>query len=50
VRKRIEERGSEIMLNLGFYPYLDYEPMSFWGNNKRIWEVMRMERWRGGEY
>jgi nucleoside-diphosphate-sugar epimerase len=31
VEGRIKERGSNIKLNLGYYPYTDYEPMEFWG-------------------
>ncbi|MFZ6745097.1 NAD-dependent epimerase/dehydratase family protein [Undibacterium sp. JH2W] len=37
VEERIKERGANIHLNLGHYPYPDYEPMAFWGiNNKEI--------------
>ena len=32
VENRIAERRSRIALNLGFYPYLKYEPFSFLGN------------------
>lgn len=31
VESRIKECGSSIKPNLGFYPYVDYEPMAFWG-------------------
>ena len=31
VENRIKECGSSIKPNLGFYPYVDYEPMAFWG-------------------
>ena len=31
VKNRITERGSSIDLNLGYYQYLKYEPMAFWG-------------------
>jgi dTDP-6-deoxy-L-talose 4-dehydrogenase (NAD+) len=31
----VKKRGSSIRLNLGFYPYPDYEPMAFWGNGER---------------
>lgn len=31
VEERIKERDSTIKLNLGYYPYPDYEPMAFWG-------------------
>ena len=32
----IAENGWEIALNLGHYPYPDYEPMAFWGNRDRL--------------
>ena len=31
VEERIKERSADIALNLGYYPYTDYEPMAFWG-------------------
>lgn len=31
VEERIKERAAHIKLNLGYYPYPDYEPMAFWG-------------------
>lgn len=31
VEARIKNRKARIKLNLGYYPYLDYEPMAFWG-------------------
>lgn len=34
VEQRIKERGVTIKLNLGYYPYPDYEPMAFWGKEK----------------
>jgi dTDP-6-deoxy-L-talose 4-dehydrogenase (NAD+) len=36
VEQRIAERGAIISLNLGYFPYPDYEPMAFWGNSKKI--------------
>jgi len=33
VQQWIRENGWDIELNLGYYPYPDYEPMSFWGSN-----------------
>lgn len=32
VEKRIHKKNAKIELNLGFYPYPDYEPMAFWGD------------------
>jgi hypothetical protein len=31
VEERVQERSANITLNLGYYPYPDYEPMAFWG-------------------
>ena len=28
---RIKEKKSSIALNLGYYPYKEYEPFAFWG-------------------
>lgn len=32
----IEQNGWSIMPNLGHYPYPDYEPMAFWGDNRKF--------------
>ena len=32
----IEESGWPIELNLGHYPYPDYEPMAFWGDSQKL--------------
>jgi len=34
VESHIKKCGSLIKPNLGFYPYVDYEPMAFWGRSK----------------
>jgi len=36
VEEHIKTRGLTIKLNLGFYPYPDYEPMAFWGDNGKL--------------
>lgn len=36
VEEHIAERGAFIRLNLGYYPYPDYEPMAFWGNAGKL--------------
>ncbi len=36
VEKWLMEFNSEMKLNLGYYPYPDYEPMAFWGSKKRL--------------
>jgi dTDP-6-deoxy-L-talose 4-dehydrogenase (NAD+) len=36
VRGWIEANGWSIRLNLGYYPYPDYEPMAFWGDCRKL--------------
>lgn len=40
VRSWIVERGWDIRLELGRFPYTDYEPFAFWGSNLRLNEVL----------
>ena len=39
VEHYLEEKKYKIRLNLGFYPYPDYEPMRFWGCNLKLKEI-----------
>ena len=47
VKELVEEylrlKKAAIKLNLGFYPYTDYEPMRFWGDNKRLKTILNNE-------
>jgi nucleoside-diphosphate-sugar epimerase len=47
IRKLVEgwlkENGWEIELNLGYYPYPDYEPMAFWGDRRRLDSLRRSQ-------
>lgn len=47
VRKLAEgwlaENGWDIGLNLGYYPYPDYEPMAFWGNRDRLDSILEKQ-------
>lgn len=36
VEERIAQRGSDIRLNLGHFPYPDHEPFAFWGCRRRL--------------
>lgn len=36
----IQENGWSMKLNLGHYPYPDYEPMAFWGNNCKLKSIL----------
>ncbi|WP_299979415.1 NAD(P)-dependent oxidoreductase [Desulfobacula sp.] len=44
VEQRIIELQSEIKLNLGYYPYPDFEPMSFWGDNTRLQNLLNLKK------
>lgn len=35
----MQERNYPLKLNLGYYPYPDYEPLAFWGNNQKLLTV-----------
>lgn len=37
--KIVVECQSDIRLNLGYYPYPDYEPMAFWGDNTLLMKI-----------
>ncbi len=37
----LKEKQKHIILNLGFYPYADYEPMDFWGDSKKLSLVIK---------
>jgi dTDP-6-deoxy-L-talose 4-dehydrogenase (NAD+) len=36
VEKIVSEMNSDIALNVGYYPYPDYEPLAFWGDVSRL--------------
>ncbi|MEI6311422.1 MAG: NAD(P)-dependent oxidoreductase [Bacteroidota bacterium] len=36
VKNHLVKQNKEIQLNLGFYPYPDFEPFQFWGNNDKL--------------
>jgi nucleoside-diphosphate-sugar epimerase len=36
VLSHMSERNKFILLNLGYYPYPDYEPMRFWGDSSKL--------------
>jgi len=40
VESELVARAWNIRLNLGFYPYPDYEPFAFWGNRARLDTLM----------
>ena len=40
VENYLQERNAHIHLNLGHYPYADYEPMAFWGDDKKLNKIL----------
>jgi hypothetical protein len=43
VENWIQENGWKIMLNPGRHPYPDYEPMAFWGDRKKLEDLLTYE-------
>ena len=37
----LEKYGWSIKLNYGYYPYSDYEPMAFWGDDRKLKQVLQ---------
>ncbi|MBA2745458.1 MAG: NAD-dependent epimerase/dehydratase family protein [Flavisolibacter sp.] len=37
----LKQKKSNIQLNLGYYPYNDYEPMEFWGDDTRLKTILK---------
>jgi len=40
VEEHLQKCGKKIALNLGYYPYPNYEPMAFWGNTQKTTQVL----------
>jgi dTDP-6-deoxy-L-talose 4-dehydrogenase (NAD+) len=43
VEARLRERGADVRLNLGHYPYPTHEPMAFWGVAERLQTLLGAE-------
>jgi hypothetical protein len=41
VQNYLKEHNKKIKLNLGFYPYPDYEPFKFWGDNTKQKNILK---------
>ena len=39
----IKENGWSIALNLGHYPYPDYEPIAFWGDRRKLDSLLELK-------
>ena len=46
VLSHLKKRNKTIKLNLGHYPYPDYEPFRFWGNNAKQNDILKHESGR----
>ena len=42
----LKDNGWTINLNLGHYPYPDYEPMVFWGDNEKLKKILKGTIWQ----
>lgn len=43
VEDHLKANNKYISLNLGYYPYADYEPMAFWGDNTKLKTILTNE-------
>jgi nucleoside-diphosphate-sugar epimerase len=43
VQSYLLQQNKEIKLNPGYYPYPDYEPMRFWGDNTKLKTIINNE-------
>ena len=43
VRDYLNKKGYTLALELGYYPYPDYEPMKFWGNPEKLHKTLQYE-------
>lgn len=41
VENYLDSTNQQIKLNLGYYPYPNYEPMAFWGDNTKMKKLLR---------
>lgn len=48
VREYVHQKEKNIQFNLGFYPYVDYEPMRFWGDNQKLKTIIANEQSNSG--
>lgn len=39
VERHLSVKSEKIALNLGYYPYTDYEPMAFWGDTSKLQRI-----------
>lgn len=44
VEKCIKDNKWKIDLNLGYYPYVGYEPMAFWGDSSKMRKILNIDQ------
>ncbi len=44
VESYLKKTNKNISLNLGYYPYPDYEPMKFWGDRNKLNKIIQHEQ------
>jgi nucleoside-diphosphate-sugar epimerase len=49
VTRWAKELNWDVRLNLGHYPYPDYEPMEFWGDNSKLQRILASDSTPGGK-
>lgn len=42
VENYLQTNSKQIKLNLGYYPYPDFEPLAFWGDNSKLKEILNI--------
>jgi dTDP-6-deoxy-L-talose 4-dehydrogenase (NAD+) len=42
VEKYLKEKNYNMSLNLGYYPYRDFEPMAFWGDRTNLENLLKL--------
>ncbi|KAA9041015.1 NAD(P)-dependent oxidoreductase [Ginsengibacter hankyongi] len=47
VENYLKDNKQEIKLNLGYYPYTDYEAMSFWGDDAKLKKIINERSYPG---
>jgi len=43
VEKHLEKTKKNLHLNFGHYPYLDHEPMAFWGSTEKLHQIVHCQ-------
>lgn len=44
IKGYLKQKNKSIKLNLGYYPYPDYEPMNFWGDKDKLNKILNKRK------